>query len=335
MVHTAKICYVTKEYLQLIHPEITMCDWQDVITHLLINEPSTNKKVMFVTCPGQSLIHLSRLVSCFFRAARVFLSTSFSVHRIIFSTSHNQAYRHTYPCLLLSQIWLLSKNFVCLLLLFFSCRYEQHQSLLNRPSWFPPPPQWSYWSWDWTHWSEQPFIVLFVFLVYCWVRFKHPVLLGGMKGDWNWDLLNPVLFTAICQQTHHTGNAYINLQHQPNLKETHTQGSSHIFLLRINTFNSERKILHWIWDLLWNHSSLIWLWSNLRAIVDCNTHSYQSGADGLIQFPSKPYKPRTRSEEEQILRQLTFKCKIEQEEQTLRWLTSKVKIEQIMLVMPL
>ena len=139
MVHTAKICYVTKEYLQLIHPEITMCDWQDVITHLLINEPSTNKKVMFVTCPGQSLIHLSRLVSCFFRAARVFLSTSFSVHRIIFSTSHNQAYRHTYPCLLLSQIWLLSKNFVCLLLLFFSCRYEQHQSLLNRPSWVPPP----------------------------------------------------------------------------------------------------------------------------------------------------------------------------------------------------
>lgn len=47
------------------------------------------------TCPGHSVSHFSLCVDIFFRALRHRIRLSFSVLRMIFSTSHSQSWSHT------------------------------------------------------------------------------------------------------------------------------------------------------------------------------------------------------------------------------------------------
>lgn len=47
------------------------------------------------TCPGHSVSHFSRWADAFFRAFRHLKRTSFSVLRMIFSTSHSHSWIHT------------------------------------------------------------------------------------------------------------------------------------------------------------------------------------------------------------------------------------------------
>lgn len=71
------------------------------------------------TCPGHSMSHFSLCADIFFRALRHLIRVSFSVLRMIFSTSHSQSWSHTK---------------------YLAIRDKKQESYLGSYSPYPPPP---------------------------------------------------------------------------------------------------------------------------------------------------------------------------------------------------